>query len=100
MEKVIILKNKKEVLVKFNTMFYPSECVSNGAKDFYDSCWISTDNDSNNNLLVTLIPKSKEVNLDTLGYEFYNYVLSIIKNDRKVQDIKKDLRFDNGLLSK
>lgn len=86
MEKITVNKEEKEVLVNFDTKLYPSDCIFKAAQDFSDSCWTSVDG-SQENLQVMLRPKSDEINLDTLGDEFYNYVLSIIKNEGKIQEI-------------
>lgn len=88
MEKINVNNEEKQVLVNFDTRFYPSDCVLKAVQDFSDSCWTSTDS-SSGNLQVMLRPKSEEINLDTLGYEFYNYVLGIIKNEGNIQEIEK-----------
>lgn len=88
MEKVSLMKEEKKVMVYFDTKFYPSECVFKAARDFSESCWTSVDGNSEN-LQVMLKPKSEGTDLNNLGYDFYNYVLSIIKNDGKVQEIAK-----------
>jgi hypothetical protein len=88
MEKIIIDRAEKQVLINFDTRFYPNDCILKAMKDFSVSCWTSSNNNSDN-VSVTLKPKSEEISLDTLGYEFYNYVLSVIKNDGKIQEIEK-----------
>lgn len=88
MEKITVKKEEKQVLINFDTKLYPSDCIFKAAQDFSDSCWTSVDG-SPENLQVMLRPKSEEIDLDTLGYEFYNYVLSIIKNEGKVQEIAR-----------
>ncbi len=90
-EKINIDEKNKKVVIKFDTVFYPSGCVFKAVQDFSDSCWTSADG-TLENLQVVLKPKSKNTSLDTLGYEFYNYVLSIIKNKNKVQSIEKRLK--------
>lgn len=91
MDKIVIKKEEKEVLINFDTKFYPFDCILRAAQDFSDSCWVSVDG-SPESLQVMLRPKSDEIDLDTLGYEFYNYVLGIIKNEGKVQDIVRRFR--------
>lgn len=95
--KNFIRKEEKQILINFDTKLYPTECIVKAAQDFSESCWTGMGGNPNK-LQIVLMPKSKEVNLDTLGYEFYNYVLGIIKNERKVKDIER--RFGNGILSK
>ena len=91
MEKIIVNKEDKQVLVNFDMKFYPSGCILKATQDFSDSCWISVDYKDDNSQVV-LRPKSEEISLCTLGYEFYNYVLSIIKNEGKIQEIVKNFR--------
>lgn len=91
MEKIVIKKEEKQVLINFDTKLYPSDCIFKAAQDFSDSCWISVDG-TPENLQVMLRPKSEDDELDTLGDEFYNYVLSIIKNEGKVQEIVRRFR--------
>lgn len=86
MEKITVNTEEKQVLVNFDTKLYPSDCVFKAAQDFSDSCWTSVDG-TQENLQVMLRPKSDEIDLDTLGYEFYNYVLGIIKNEGKIQEV-------------
>jgi hypothetical protein len=74
MEKVKINKAKNEVLIKFNEKFYKKEFIDQAIVDFKEVCDIKK---RENGLL--LKPK-EEVNIDELGYEFYNYVLGLMKN--------------------
>jgi hypothetical protein len=79
MEKIVVKKDEKKVLINFNTKFYPSEYIFKSVLDFSDSCWTSIDG-SEEILQITLKPRSENIDLDTLGYEFYNYVFAIIRN--------------------
>jgi len=88
MEKIVIRKEEKEVLVNFNTIFYPINYVIKSIQDFSDSCWISIDS-SGESLTVTLKPKLDDINLDTIGYDFYNYVLAVVKNSGAMVEIAK-----------
>ena len=74
MEKVMINKERNEVLLKFNELFYNWEFIGKAINDFCEICDIEK---SENGLL--LKPK-KEEDVDEIGYEFYNYVLSLMKN--------------------
>ncbi|MFH0874560.1 MAG: hypothetical protein V1859_01390 [archaeon] len=49
-------------------------------KDYLDSCRIFIYCDLNDKVLVTLKPKSEEVSLDNVDYEFANYILSLMQN--------------------
>lgn len=82
MKRVQINKEKNEVVVNIDTNFYPSEDIMGATQAFSESCWVNVDGDAERILQVSLKPKSKEINLDKLGYEFYNYVLGVIENKR------------------
>jgi len=86
--KVIANEEEKHVLISFDTKFYPYECIYKAIQDFSGSCF-SNIKGNQESPIVILKPKSDEINLHNLGYEFYNYVLGIIKNEGKVQDIIK-----------
>lgn len=88
MGRILVNKESKEVFISFNTIFYPSSYLHQATSDFSDSCWTSIDQNGKE-LVVKLKPKSDEINLDTLGYEFYNYVLGIIKNGWRIGEIGK-----------
>lgn len=74
MEKVKINKAKNKVLVNFNEQFYKREFVDKAILDFKEVCDIKKSKEG-----LLLRPKEK-LNIDILGYEFYNYVLSLMKN--------------------
>lgn len=80
MKKMEIDKKNKEVKLLINTKFYDSGSVLKASQSFTRSCWIYI-NELDGKLLVSLKPKFKEINLDELGYEFYNYVLGIMQNE-------------------
>ena len=72
MEKIKISKN--EVLVSFNKKFYNEESINQAVLDFKDICDAEEKNQG-----LSLKPKqNKDINL--LGYEFYNHVLGLMKN--------------------
>jgi len=77
-----IKTDKKENLVRLivDTKFYGASAVIAAAKAYTESCWMYVDGDANDKLLVTMKPKSKEIDLNTLGYEFYNYILGLIQD--------------------
>ena len=75
MERVKINKKKNEVVLSFNEKFYDKKFINQAVEDFKESCDIKKDKD-----FIFLKPK-KGIELDTLGYEFYNYVLGLIKNN-------------------
>ncbi len=76
MEKIKINREKGEVVLRFNYLFYPPDLVRIAVDDFRRFCdHINLEDHS-----VVLCPKQKE-DLDIIGYEFYNYVLGLIKNN-------------------
>ena len=80
MERVEINKTDKEARLSIDTRFYEYDSVLLTAKAFAESCWVYVDGDINSKLMVCLKPKSGEVSLEEVGYEFYNYVLGLMKN--------------------
>lgn len=75
-EKIIV--KRRNVELNFNPKIYCYDCVLQTKKRFDKICKISIKKDSDNIRLV-LAPKDKNVNLEVLGYEFFNHVLSTIK---------------------
>ena len=76
-----INKNKKEVSVVLKERFYPEKNVSEAIKDFQDICSIKKNKEE-----LILKPKSDDVELETIGYEFCNYVLGLINNEKGDSD--------------
>lgn len=74
MEKVEINKKKNEVIIRFNKKFYTLPPIDQAIKDFNEVCDARKEGSD-----LILKPKQKET-LDRLGYEFYNYVLGLMKN--------------------
>ncbi|MBT3463550.1 hypothetical protein HN451_01070 [archaeon] len=70
-----------EVKLVLDTKFYGSDAIMKTAKEYLDSCWVFLDGDVQDKLLVTLKPKSKEIDINTLGYEFCNYILGLMQNE-------------------
>lgn len=74
MGRVKINKAKNEVLLSFNEKIYKKEFIDKAALDFNKVCSVKQDKEK-----ILLVPKEK-IDLEKLGYEFYNYVLELIKN--------------------
>lgn len=74
MERVKINKKKNEIILSFNESFYDKKFINQAMEAFKEVCDVKKDKE-----FIFLKPK-KEVDIDTLGYEFYNYVLGLIKN--------------------
>lgn len=78
-KKLIVEKKSRSVVLCFNTKVYSMGYILESARSFSDSCWVYVDGDPAGALYVTLTPKSEDMNLQRLGYEFYNYTLGLIK---------------------
>jgi hypothetical protein len=73
-------RKHNEVKLIINTKLYGYGAVMKAGKDYSDHCWVYVDGDINDKLLVTIKPKKTEINIDTLGNEFLNYVLGLMQN--------------------
>jgi len=62
------------VIVDFNEQFYKKEFIKQAITDFKEICEIEKTEEG------LLLKPKKELNIDILGYEFYNYVLGLMKN--------------------
>lgn len=80
MEKILIDTKSNSALVHFNTKFYNADQIMKAARSYSESCWVLVDGDKEGIIQVCLTPKSKDMPLDNIGYEFYNFVLGTIKN--------------------
>lgn len=74
MEKIKINKENNETLLKFNNEFYDENAVQQAVSDFKEYCNISIEDNE-----ITIKPKETS-DLNIIGYEFYNYVLGLMKN--------------------
>jgi len=79
-EKIIVDARSRSTLVHFNTRFYSLESIMKAAQSYSESCWVLVDGDRESIIQVCLTPKSQNLPLDNIGYEFYNFVLGVIKN--------------------
>ena len=75
MSRVSIDRTNNEVVLTFNHNFYSRELIHNAIADFRNICEPHFEEDK-----LILKPKSSDVRLDILGYEFYNYVLGLMKS--------------------
>ena len=71
---------KNEVKLNMNTEFYALDMIIEAAQEFTDSCWINIDREKEDKVIVIIKPKSKEIDINTVGNEFYNFVLGLMKN--------------------
>ena len=66
-------KEKNEVLLRFNPIFYTNQAIKQAVSDFSDVCDVTEAEDG-------IVLKPKEGDVEVIGYEFYNYVLGLMKN--------------------
>ena len=72
MEKIKIKNN--EVVLNFNKDFYDAGFIEQAVEDFKGACEIRKIKEN-----IVLKPKNPG-DLKIIGYEFYNYVLGLMKN--------------------
>lgn len=80
MEKINVNKKENKVILNFRTEFYDIQSVMEATQAYSESCWTYLDGDASNVIQVVLSPKKKETDLKIMGYEFYNHVLSVMKD--------------------
>lgn len=79
MERVNI--GKKEVSISINPKFYSFDCVKRTKRLFLKDCKVLIKK-GRDSIEVRLKPKSEKINLEILGYEFYNHLLNTLKEMR------------------
>jgi uncharacterized FlgJ-related protein len=72
---------KREVNVSVNPNFYNYDCVKKTKKLFLEECEV-TIRKRKDSIEVKLKPKSKKIDREILGYEFYNHLLNTLKEMR------------------
>ena len=80
MTSVSIDNKNQEVKFSINTQLYGNEFVQEALYAYSKTCWVQVKGNPNNKLTVILKPKVDKINLKTLGFEFYNYILGLIQN--------------------
>ena len=73
MERVKVRKNKSEVILSFNYEVYDKKAIEQAMHDFEEFGLFKEERDS-----IIIIPKDKKT-IKEIGYEFYNYVLGLMK---------------------
>lgn len=74
MEKIKINKEDNEIFLRFNDCFYDPYYIEEAINDFIEVCDIEKKDNG-----YVLKPKNPS-DIDIVGYEFYNYVLGLLKN--------------------
>lgn len=80
MSNLQIDNENKQVRLIVDTKFYGANAVVMAAKEYTESCWVYVDGALDDKILVTIKPKSKDIDYKIVGYEFYNYVLGLIQD--------------------
>jgi len=82
MERIVIDSEKGEVQLRFNNDFYTRESIEEAAKDFSEVCEAKIE--VNENETIVKLKTDSYDDLEKLGYEFFNYVLGLMKNRAEV----------------
>jgi hypothetical protein len=75
MKRLVVDEERNLVILTFNSNFYPKELIENAVLDFKEICDLDFDGQK-----LILEPKNGGINIHLLGYEFYNYLLGLIKS--------------------
>jgi len=76
---VNIDRKKNTALVTLNPKIYKIDNILKVAQTFTEACWVNVDGDVNGIIQVSLKPKSKDISVKKVGYEFFNHVLAEMK---------------------
>lgn len=82
------------VVLKVNPKVYPLDVVYSTAYTFLDTVYVLFDGDPDTEILVSLKPKNKGVDLQTLGSEFFNELINFgdyAKRAEKTKEIREAL---------
>ena len=74
MKKIIIEREKNQVKLLFNPLFYQIQFIDRAIQDFSEICDVK----KIDNML--LIKPKVDIDIEMLGYEFYNYVFCLSRN--------------------
>ncbi len=73
-------RKSNELTILVDTRFYGYMTVMYAAKAFTESCSVYVDGNTNDKLIVAIRPNPEAgIDIDTLGYEFYNCMLDIMQ---------------------
>lgn len=75
MKRVTVDRSKNLVILTFNDNFYSGDLINQAVADFDEVCDFSFENEN-----FILKPKNRDIDIDNLGYEFYNYLLGLMKS--------------------
>lgn len=72
MESIKYFENK--AILKINEKIYSKHIIEKAAKDFSPLCNVNLKGN-----FIEIIPLGKSIDVKTLSYEFFNYMLALIK---------------------
>ena len=75
MRRINVDKDNNLVVLTFNDNLYPKDLINQSILDFQEVCDSRFEGEK-----LVLKPKSNEIDMDNLGYEFYNYLLGLLKS--------------------
>lgn len=76
----IIVRGKKSVIT-LNSLFYPAENVKEAVLAFKKIGKIDMkQKEQNSRIKIAIIPKSNKININEIGFEFCDYLLSLIQS--------------------
>lgn len=79
MENVKIEQKHKRVIVNVNTKFYPYRSILKAVKLLSETCWVAVDGNPEETISIAIKPKEKSINLNTIGHEFFAYLLAVMR---------------------
>ena len=83
MKNLEINNENKEVTLRINPHMYKYEAIILASKEFSENFWVIVDGNRNDKITVNLKPKPdfiNDVNLNELGYEFYNFTVGLMQD--------------------
>jgi len=83
--------NKKEKIVKvsINPKIYPLPTIYSALYSFLDKAYVHIDGDPKEEIIVTLIPKNSEIDLEILGRELNNELINCAAFAIRMKNIKE-----------
>lgn len=74
-----IKTDKEGLTIFFDTRFYPAAAILKASELFTKDFWLLVDGNKNEKMFVKIKPKKGKMESKEVGLEFYNFVLSVIR---------------------
>lgn len=71
--------DKEGLTIFFDTKFYPANAILKASELFTKDFWLLVDGNKSNKMFVKIKPKKGKIESKGVGFEFYNFVLSVIR---------------------